>query len=93
MNTTDMAERLQAIEALLHQHRFDFALTLATKLEERIAQESADDQVLVRVPTTIRQRARSLRWAAEVGSQLNHLVRKGVRRRPYLSRVASPGRF
>jgi predicted amidophosphoribosyltransferase len=93
MNTIDMAERLQAIEALLHQRRFDFALTLATKLEDRIAEELADGQALVRVPTTIRQRARSLRWAAEVGSHLNRLVRKGVRRRPYISRVSSPGRF
>jgi len=93
MNTTDMAERLQAIEALLHQRRFDFALTLATKLEDRIAEESADGQALVRVPTTIRRRARSLRWAAEVGSQLNRLVRKGVHRRPYISRLGSPGRF
>ena len=92
MNTTDMAERLQAIEALLHQRRFDFALTLATRLEERIAEESADGQALVRVPATIRQRARSLRWAAEVGSHLNGLVRNGIRRRPYLSRVGSQGR-
>ena len=90
MNTTDMAERLHVIETLLHQHRFDFALSLAIKLEETIAAGSDEDPGLVRVPTTIRQRARSLRWAAEVGTQLTHLVRKGVRSRPYLPKVGSP---
>lgn len=87
MNTTDLAERLQAIEALLHQRRFDFALSVATRLEETIALLAEDTRSRSCVPTSIRQRARSLRWAAEVGSQLAHLVRRGVRRQPYSPRM------
>jgi hypothetical protein len=93
MNTTDMAERLHVIETLLHQHRFDFALSLAIKLEEAIAEESRDHEALVRIPTSIRQRARALRWAAEVGNQLTCLVRKGIRSRPYGSALGSPSKL
>jgi len=89
MNTSDMAERLQVIEALLHQRRFDFALTLATKLEERIITLAADTSSFALVPTTIRQRARALRWAAEVGNQRTYRARRGTRRRAYLAKTGS----
>jgi hypothetical protein len=80
MNNDTILEKLNEADGLLTEHQFDVALALATSLEEALAALDADTSSHSRVPSRIRDRVQSVRWAAEIGRQLGYLVLTGTNR-------------
>ena len=75
MKNQTIVESLNEADGLLSERRFDVAVALATSLEATVAALDADSGSLSRVPTSIRNRLQSIRWAAEIGRQLTYLSR------------------
>jgi len=77
MNNDSIVERLNQVDSLLGERRFDVAVALATNLDETLAALDPDTGSHSRVPSRIRDRVQSVRWAAEIGRQLAYLARTG----------------
>ena len=82
MNNDSIVERLSHVDSLLVERRFDVAVALATNLDETLSAPDPDTGSHSRVPSRIRDRVQSVRWAAEIGRQLAYLVRTGTNRQP-----------
>ena len=80
MKSETIVERLNQVDSLLGERRFDVAVALATSLDETLATLDPDTGSHSRVPSRIRDRVQSVRWAAEIGRQLAYLARTGTNR-------------
>jgi hypothetical protein len=78
MNSETIVETLDEADSLLSERRFDVAVALATNLDETLAALDPDTGSYSRVPSRIRDRVQSVRWAAEIGRQLAYLARTGT---------------
>jgi len=81
MNNDSIVERLSHVDSLLVERRFDVAVALATNLDETLSAPDPDTGSHSRVPSRIRDRVQSVRWAAEIGRQLAYLARTGTNKR------------
>jgi hypothetical protein len=68
MSTEDLTKRLRLIEALLRERQYEFALALATTLDDALAKLPPDFARCV--PNSIRDQVQSLRSEAQAGVQL-----------------------